>query len=180
MENAKIYSGQVFPLCKFRRNFCKLSIVQKYFKNQMIDKAVTTCKISKLILLSYVILTGFFCKKLRKNLGEMFMHFLGKMIWEKNPCYKRIFFATEQINPLCQFCCIKGTDFCKSSDFPFMLKEAVKFFIQCFIKHRVLFTIHHFNVLNSILYWLDEKIYTFDLLKHIDTNINLEIRNFRV
>ena len=72
MENAKIYSGQVFPLCKFRRNFCKLSIVQKYFKNQMIDKAVTTCKISKLILLSYVILTGFFCKKLRKNVHAFF------------------------------------------------------------------------------------------------------------
>ena len=161
-------STQVFPLCKFRRNFCKLSIVQNYFKNQMIDKAVTTCKISKLILLfsTYVIWQVSFVK----SWGKIWVKSLkcsciaNCIFWEKwfgrkILVIRGFFFATEQINPLCQFCCMKGTDFCKSSNFPFTLKEAVKFFIQCFIKHRVLFTIHHFNVLNSILYWLDEKIY---------------------
>lgn len=82
---------QVFPLCKFRRNFCKLSIVQKYFKpnDWQGSHNLQNIKVNFTFLHN---LTDFFCIKLRKNLGEMFMHFLGKMIWEKNPCYKRIFF----------------------------------------------------------------------------------------
>ena len=126
-------STQVFPLCKFRRNFRKLSIVQKYFKNQMIDKAVTTCKISKLILLSYVILTGFFCKKLRKNLGEMFMHFLGKMIWEKNPCYKRILFCNWANKSFVPILLHKRNRFLQIFRLPFYAERS------CKILHSVLY-----------------------------------------